>query len=192
MVIVANELSKSYKIPIREPGIINGLKSIVHREYKEIVALDKISFKIGEGELVGYIGPNGAGKSTTIKILSGILTPDSGQCEVLGKVPYKERINYVKDIGVVFGQRTQLWWDLPVIDSFELLKDIYKIPKDDYLKNKNELIQWLNLESFINSPVRQLSLGQKMRCELAASLLHSPRVLFLDEQIGRASCRERV
>lgn len=181
MVIVANELSKSYKIPIREPGIINGLKSIVHREYKEIVALDKISFKIGEGELVGYIGPNGAGKSTTIKILSGILTPDSGQCEVLGKVPYKERINYVKDIGVVFGQRTQLWWDLPVIDSFELLKDIYKIPKDDYLKNKNELIQWLNLESFINSPVRQLSLGQKMRCELAASLLHSPRVLFLDE-----------
>ncbi len=181
MVIVANELSKSYKIPIREPGIINGLKSIVHREYKEIVALDKISFKIGEGELVGYIGPNGAGKSTTIKILSGILTPDSGQCEVLGKVPYKERINYVKDIGVVFGQRTQLWWDLPVIDSFELLKDIYKIPKDDYLKNKNELIQWLNLESFMNSPVRQLSLGQKMRCELAASLLHSPRVLFLDE-----------
>lgn len=181
MVIVANELSKSYKIPIREPGIINGLKFIVYREYKEIVALDKISFKIGEGELVGYIGPNGAGKSTTIKILSGILTPDSGQCEVLGKVPYKERINYVKDIGVVFGQRTQLWWDLPVIDSFELLKDIYKIPKDDYLKNKNELIQWLNLESFINSPVRQLSLGQKMRCELAASLLHSPRVLFLDE-----------
>lgn len=181
MVIVANELSKSYKIPIREPGIINGLKSIVHREYKEIVALDKISFKIGEGELVGYIGPNGAGKSTTIKILSGILTPSSGECKVLGRVPYKERTQYVKDIGVVFGQRTQLWWDLPVIDSFELLKDIYKIPKNDYLKNKNELIQWLNLESFINTPVRQLSLGQKMRCELAASLLHSPRVLFLDE-----------
>lgn len=181
MVIVANELSKSYKIPIREPGIINGLKSIVHREYKEIVALDKISFKIGEGELVGYIGPNGAGKSTTIKILSGILTPSSGECKVLGRVPYKERTQYVKDIGVVFGQRTQLWWDLPVIDSFELLKDIYKIPKNDYLKNKNELIQWFNLESFINTPVRQLSLGQKMRCELAASLLHSPRVLFLDE-----------
>ena len=159
-------------------------------------------FRSGEGELVGYIGPNGAGKSTTIKILSGILTPDCGSCTVLGKVPYKDRINYVKDIGVVFGQRTQLWWDLPVIDSFELLKDIYKIPLGDYNKIKEELIDLLKLEKFINNPVRQLSLGQKMRCELAASLLHSPKILFLDEptigldavskQIGRASCRERV
>lgn len=181
MVIQAKELSKIYKIPKRKPGIINGLKSIVQRENEEIIALDKVSFQLEEGELVGYIGPNGAGKSTTIKILSGILTPDSGECKVLGKVPYKERIDYVKDIGVVFGQRTQLWWDLPVIDSFELLKDIYRIPKEDYLKNKNELIDWLNLESFINTPVRQLSLGQKMRCEIAASLIHSPKVLFLDE-----------
>lgn len=181
MVIVANELSKKYKISKGKPGIFNGLKSIVHREYEEIIALDKISIEISKGELVGYIGPNGAGKSTTIKILSGILTPDSGECRVLGKIPYKERIEYVKDIGVVFGQRTQLWWDLPVIDSFNLLKDIYKIPTVDYLKIKNELIEWLNLESFINTPVRQLSLGQKMRCELAASLLHSPSILFLDE-----------
>lgn len=181
MVIVANELSKGYKISKRKPGIVGGLKSIVHKEYEEIIALDKISFEVGEGELVGYIGPNGAGKSTTIKILSGILTPDSGECKVLGKVPYKERIDYVKDIGVVFGQRTQLWWDLPVIDSFELLKDIYKIPLGEYLKIKKELIEWLSLENFIDTPVRQLSLGQKMRCELAASLLHSPRVLFLDE-----------
>ncbi len=181
MVIVANELSKGYKISKRNSGVIGGLKSIVHKEYEEIIALDKISFEVGEGELVGYIGPNGAGKSTTIKILSGILTPDSGECKVLGKVPYKERIDYVKDIGVVFGQRTQLWWDLPVINSFELLKDIYKIPLGDYLKIKKELIEWLSLESFIDTPVRQLSLGQKMRCELAASLLHSPRVLFLDE-----------
>lgn len=181
MVIQAKELSKIYKIPKRKPGVINGLKSIVQRENEEIIALDKVSFQLEEGELVGYIGPNGAGKSTTIKILSGILTPDSGECKVLGKVPYKERIDYVKDIGVVFGQRTQLWWDLPVIDSFELLKDIYRIPKEDYLKNKNELIDWLNLESFINTPVRQLSLGQKMRCEIAASLIHSPKVLFLDE-----------
>lgn len=181
MVIVANELSKGYKISKRKPGIVGGLKSIVHKEYEEITALDKISFEVGEGELVGYIGPNGAGKSTTIKILSGILTPDSGECKVLGKVPYKERIDYVKDIGVVFGQRTQLWWDLPVIDSFELLKDIYKIPLGEYLKIKKELIEWLSLENFIDTPVRQLSLGQKMRCELAASLLHSPRVLFLDE-----------
>lgn len=181
MVIVARELSKSYKIPKRKSGIINGFKGMIHREYEEITALDNISFEIGKGELVGYIGPNGAGKSTTIKILSGILTPDLGECRVLGKIPYKDRINYVKDIGVVFGQRSQLWWDLPVIDSFELLKDIYKIPLGDYLKMKKELIEWLNLESFINNPVRQLSLGQKMRCELAASLLHSPQMLFLDE-----------
>lgn len=154
---------------------------MIHREYEEIKALDSITFEIGPGELVGYIGPNGAGKSTTIKILSGILTPDSGQCTVLGKIPYKDRINYVQDIGVVFGQRSQLWWDLPVIDSFELLKDIYKIPIVDYIRIKKELIDWLNLGSFINNPVRQLSLGQKMRCELAASLLHSPKMLFLDE-----------
>lgn len=179
--IVANELSKVYKIPKRKAGIMNGLKSMVHREYEEITALNKVSFEIGKGELVGYIGPNGAGKSTSIKILSGILTPDSGECKVLDKIPYKDRINYVKNIGVVFGQRTQLWWDLPVIDSFELLKDIYKIPFGDYVKMKKELIKWLNLESFINTPVRQLSLGQKMRCELAASLLHSPSILFLDE-----------
>ncbi|WP_313757564.1 ATP-binding cassette domain-containing protein [Tissierella sp.] len=181
MVIVANELSKGYKISKRKPGILGGLKSIVRSEYEEITALNNISFKIGKGELIGYIGPNGAGKSTTIKILSGILTPDSGECKVLGKIPYKERVSYVKDIGVVFGQRTQLWWDLPVIDSFQLLKDIYKIPLGDYLKIKEELVKWLDLEKFINTPVRQLSLGQKMRCELAASLLHSPQILFLDE-----------
>lgn len=181
MVIVAKELSKTYRVPKRNSGIINGFKGMIHREYKEIVGLNNVSFEIGEGELVGYIGPNGAGKSTTIKILSGILTPDSGECTVLGKIPYKDRINYVKDIGVVFGQRTQLWWDLPVIDSFDLLKDIYKIPTIEYIKMKKELIDRLNLESFINDPVRQLSLGQKMRCELAASLLHSPKILFLDE-----------
>ena len=181
MVIVANELSKGYKISKRNPGIVGGLKSLFHKEYEEVDALNGVSFQIREGELVGYIGPNGAGKSTTIKILSGILTPDSGQCEVLGKIPYRDRIDYVKNIGVVFGQRTQLWWDLPVIDSFQLLKDIYKIPMGDYQNNKKELIKWLDLDGFINTPVRQLSLGQKMRCELAASLLHSPQVLFLDE-----------
>lgn len=198
MVIEAIELSKRYKISKRKPGIVGGLKNVFHKEYNEIMALDKISFEVNEGELVGYIGPNGAGKSTTIKILSGILTPDSGACKVLGKVPYKERMNYVKDIGVVFGQRTQLWWDLPVIDSFELLKDIYRIPLGDYLKIKKELIKWLDLEGFINTPVRQLSLGQKMRCELAASLLHSPQILFLDEPtigldaISKLSVREFV
>ncbi|GFN35740.1 ABC transporter ATP-binding protein [Tepidimicrobium xylanilyticum] len=181
MSIVAEDLSKSFKIPKRNPGIINAFKNLFHREYETINALDRVSFKINEGELVGYIGPNGAGKSTTIKILSGILTPDSGKCQVLGKVPWKERVEHVRNIGVVFGQRTQLWWDLPVIDSFELLRDIYKISQNDYMKAKRELTELLDLGNFINTPVRQLSLGQRMRCELAASLLHSPSILFLDE-----------
>jgi len=181
MHIVAEDLSKSFKVSKRNPGIGNAFKNFFHREYETINALDKVSFEIEEGELVGYIGPNGAGKSTTVKILSGILTPDSGNCQVLGKVPWKERVEHVGNIGVVFGQRTQLWWDLPVIDSFELLRDIYKVPHKDYEDTKNELIERLNLKDFINIPVRQLSLGQKMRCELAASLLHSPAILFLDE-----------
>ncbi len=137
MHIVAEDLSKSYKIFKRNPGVGNAFKNFFHREYKTINALDKVSFEIEEGgELVGYIGPNGAGKSTTVKILSGILTPDSGgNCQVLGKVPWKERVEHVANIGgVVFGQRTQLWWDLPVIDSFELLRDIYKVPHRDYEK----------------------------------------------------------
>lgn len=174
-------MSKSYKIAKRNSGVKNAFKNLFHREYETINALDKVSFEIEEGELVGYIGPNGAGKSTTVKILSGILTPDSGNCKVLGKVPWKERVQHVANIGVVFGQRTQLWWDLPVIDSFELLRDIYRVPQNDYEKTKDDLIERLNLGSFINTPVRQLSLGQKMRCELVASLLHSPSILFLDE-----------
>lgn len=174
-------MSKSYKISKRNSGVKNAFKNLFHREYETINALDKVSFEIEEGELVGYIGPNGAGKSTTVKILSGILTPDSGNCKVLGKVPWKERVQHVANIGVVFGQRTQLWWDLPVIDSFELLRDIYRVPQNDYEKTKDDLIERLNLGSFINTPVRQLSLGQKMRCELVASLLHSPSILFLDE-----------
>ena len=181
MHIVAEDLSKSYKIAKRNSGIKNAFKNLFHREYENINALDKVSFEIEEGELVGYIGPNGAGKSTTVKILSGILTPDSGSCKVLGRVPWKERVQHVANIGVVFGQRTQLWWDLPVIDSFELLRDIYRVPPKDYEKTKDELINRLDLGSIINTPVRQLSLGQKMRCELAASLLHSPSILFLDE-----------
>ena len=181
MHIVAEDLSKSYKIAKRNSGIKNAFKNLFHREYENINALDKVSFEIEEGELVGYIGPNGAGKSTTVKILSGILTPDSGSCKVLGRVPWNERVQHVANIGVVFGQRTQLWWDLPVIDSFELLRDIYRVPPKDYEKTKDELINRLDLGSIINTPVRQLSLGQKMRCELAASLLHSPSILFLDE-----------
>lgn len=146
-----------------------------------IQALEDVSFTIHDGEMVGYIGPNGAGKSSTIKILSGILTPDSGTVLVDGRIPYKNRIKHVKEIGVVFGQRSQLWWDVPVIDSFQLLKDIYSISESQYKHNVEELTELLDLGELLRSPARQLSLGQRMRCEIAASLLHSPRILFLDE-----------
>jgi len=143
--------------------------------------LKNVSFSIERGQIIGYIGPNGAGKSTTIKILSGILVPTSGTCTVLGQVPWDNRIKHVKNIGVVFGQRSQLMWDIPAADSFELLRDIYKVSETRYKKNYNELVEIFNLAGFINTPVRQLSLGQRMRCEIAASLLHSPQILFLDE-----------
>lgn len=131
--------------------------------------------------MFGYIGPNGAGKSTTIKIMCGILVPSSGTCIIDGKVPYKERKDYVKNIGVVFGQRSQLWWDVPPDDSFYLLRDIYKIPKEEFEKTRKKLIEALDLEQVIHTPTRQLSLGQRMRCEIAAALLHKPKILFLDE-----------
>ena len=131
--------------------------------------------------MVGYRGPNGAGKSSTIKVLSGVLTPDGGECRVDGRVPWKQRVKHVAQIGVVFGQRSQLWWDVPVIDSFELLKDIYKIPAALYRKNIGDLTELLDLSQLLRTPTRQLSLGQRMRCEIAASLLHSPKILFLDE-----------
>ena len=157
------------------------MKALFHREYETIHALKDVSFAIQDGEMVGYIGPNGAGKSSTIKILSGILTPDSGTVLVDGRVPYKDRIRNVQQIGVVFGQRSQLWWDVPVIDSYELLKDIYSISPTKYQQNLEELTELLNLSELLRSPARQLSLGQRMRCELAASLLHDPKILFLDE-----------
>ena len=156
-------------------------QALFHREYEIIHALNDVSFTIRDGEMVGYIGPNGAGKSSTIKILSGILTPDSGTVLVDGRVPHKNRIDHVREIGVVFGQRSQLWWDVPVIDSFSLLKDIYSISDICYQQSLEELTTLLNLSELLRSPARQLSLGQRMRCEIAASLLHRPRILFLDE-----------
>lgn len=179
--IEVQHLCKTFRVSKREAGFTHALGSLFHRDYEELKALDDVSFSIREGEMVGYIGPNGAGKSSTIKILSGILTPDSGSCKVNGKTPWKDRISHVKDIGVVFGQRTQLWWDVPVIDSYELLKDIYNIPKKTYQENLAELTELLNLGELLKTPARQLSLGQRMRCEIAASLLHSPKILFLDE-----------
>jgi ABC-2 type transport system ATP-binding protein len=179
--IVVESLVKTFRIAERSPGLWGALRGIVRRRHRTVRALDGISFSVEAGELVGYIGPNGAGKSTTVKVMSGILVPDSGRCEVMGRVPWQERIAHVAQIGVVFGQRTQLWWDLPVIESFELLRDIYRVPEADYLRSRDELVGILGLERLLDVPVRQLSLGQRMRCDLAAALLHCPPLLFLDE-----------
>lgn len=179
--VVVENLVKTYRVAKRQPGLLKAFYGVVKRDYQTIRALNGISFHLEPGELVGYIGPNGAGKSTTIKILSGILVPDSGRCQVLGLTPWQHRVAYVSQIGVVFGQRSQLWWDLPVIESFDLLRDIYRVPPRQYLRDRDELIEWLSLEGLLDMPVRQLSLGQRMRCDLAASLLHAPSLLFLDE-----------
>ena len=173
--IHVKNLSKSFQIrQKREQGSLL-------REKKTIQALENISFEIEQGELIGYIGPNGAGKSTTVKILSGILTPDGGEALVGGRIPWKNRKEYVKHIGVVFGQRMQLWWDVPILDSYSLLKDIYRIPESAYQKRLNELTEALNLGDLLRTPLRQMSLGQRMRSELCGSLLHQPEMLFLDE-----------
>ena len=179
--IVVENLVKTYRIAERRPGLWGAFRGVVQRSHRTIRALDGLSFSLEAGELVGYIGPNGAGKSTTVKILSGIVVPDSGCCEVQGRVPWADRIGHVRRIGVVFGQRTQLWWDLPVIESFELLRDIYKVPHAAYGRRRDALIAMLELDSFLDVPVRQLSLGQRMRCDLVAALLHGPGLLFLDE-----------
>lgn len=179
--ITMEHIFKTYKVAKRNAGLREACRSLFRRGYESVVALDDVSFTIEDGEMVGYIGPNGAGKSSTIKILSGILTPDSGVCRIDGRIPWKDRISHVREIGVVFGQRSQLWWDVPVIDSFTLLKDIYSIEDKAYQSSLDELVSLLNLEELLKTPTRQLSLGQRMRCEIAASLLHRPGILFLDE-----------
>ena len=179
--IQLTNISKTFKVAKREAGLKAATRALFHKEYTYIKALQDVSFTIGDGEMVGYIGPNGAGKSTTIKIMSGVLTPDSGECIINGRVPWQERTDHVREIGVVFGQRSQLWWDVPVIDSFELLRDIYKVEPEAYRKTLSDLTELLNIGEIIKTPARQLSLGQRMRCEIAASLLHDPKILFLDE-----------
>ncbi len=179
--ITMEHVCKSYRVAKRNAGMREACKALFRREVEIIHALSDVSFTIGDGEMVGYIGPNGAGKSSTIKILSGILTPESGSCLVDGRIPWKDRKEHVRQIGVVFGQRSQLWWDVPVIDSFELLKDIYSMSPAVYRHNMEELTELLHLQELLRMPTRQLSLGQRMRCEIAASLLHSPKILFLDE-----------
>lgn len=174
-------ICKTFKVLQRPEGRFGMLRGAFVRETKVVKALDEITFNIEEGDLVGYIGPNGAGKSTTVKIMSGILTPEKGSCTIMNHIPWRERVAHVSQIGVVFGQRSQLWWDVPVSDSFDLLKDIYNIGFENYSRRLTELVETLDLSALLKVPVRQLSLGQRMRCELAAALLHRPRILFLDE-----------
>lgn len=179
--ITMEGINKTYRVRRREAGLGSAVKSLFSRTYDEIPALRDMTFTIPDGQIVGYIGPNGAGKSTTIKILSGILRPDSGKCTVGGLTPWEDRKQHVARLGVVFGQRSQLWWDVPVADSLDLLRDIYRVPEDRFQTNLLELTELLDLGDLLKTPARMLSLGQRMRCEIAAALLHSPEVLFLDE-----------
>jgi ABC-2 type transport system ATP-binding protein len=180
-IIRLKNLSKHFKVYTHHRGAVGAIRNLFSRSHKIIKAVDEISFEIQPGELVGYIGPNGAGKSTTIKMLTGLLVPTSGEIQVNGFIPWKERQIYVARVGAVFGQRTTLWWDLPVIESLDLLQYIYKIPKDQFNRNLNEFREILDLDVFLDSPVRSLSLGQRMRADICAALLHNPDILFLDE-----------
>ena len=191
--IIVDDISKTFKVAKRNSCLKSALKSFIKREYSIVEAVKNVSFEIDEGEIVGYIGPNGAGKSTTIKMLSGILLPTAGSITVDGLNPFEDRKNYVSNIGVVFGQRSQLAWDIPAEDTFDLLKDIYKLDNEKYQNTKAELIKLLNIEEVIKKPVRSLSLGQRMRCEIAASLLHEPKILFLDEPtIGLDAASKKI
>lgn len=180
MIKVTN-LSRDFKSNKKYPGFKGAIKSFFSREYVVKKAVENISFEIQDGEIVGYIGANGAGKSTTIKMMTGILTPTSGEILVNGICPYENREKNAMDIGVVFGQRTQLWWDLPLSETFSLLKDIYEVSDSDFEKRMKFLDEVLELEPFMLSPVRNLSLGQRMRADLAAALVHNPKIIYLDE-----------
>ncbi len=180
-IIEVKDLEKTYKIIEKEEGLIGYFKNLIKPKYQEYKAVKGINFNIEEGELVGYIGENGAGKSTTIKMLTGLLTPTSGRVVVKGIVPNEKRIENNKNIGAVFGQKTQLWWDLPVIESFRLIKKMYKIPENEYRKNLKKFTEILELEDLLEKQVKNLSLGQKMRCEIAATFIHNPQIVYLDE-----------
>jgi ABC-2 type transport system ATP-binding protein len=179
--IETRDLRKVFRSVARAPGALGALRTLFSRTYVDRVAVEGVSLAIDEGELVGYIGPNGAGKSTTIKMLTGILVPSSGEATVAGLVPWRERQRNARNIGVVFGQRSQLYWDLPLIESFELLRAIYGVPRARYRKNLDDFIELLEMQEFLNTPVRQLSLGQRMRGDFAGALLHDPRIVYLDE-----------
>ncbi len=181
MLINVQRLEKTFRVAEHRAGLLGAVGSLLHREYRLVRAVRDVSFGIERGEMVGCLGPNGAGKSTTIKMLTGILVPSGGHVEVLGMVPHRRRKQVAQRVGVVFGQRTQLWWDLPLIDSLELLRYVYRVPAERYERNIKRLRDLLDLDPFLRTPVRQLSLGQRMRGDLAAALLHEPEVLYLDE-----------
>lgn len=179
--IIVDHLSKSFEVVEREAGISGSIKSLISPKKKTVQALKNISFTIQQGELVGFIGPNGAGKTTTLKVLSGLLFPTSGFVQVLEFDPWDRKPEFLKQISTIFGQKNQLWWDLPAIESFELNRAIYEIPKKEYQENLDELVELLDIEKILKTPVRRVSLGQRMRLELVAALLHKPKVMFLDE-----------
>ena len=174
-------LSKSYVVPVRDAGVVNALKSIVRRKTRTVNAVTGVSFEIASGEVVGFLGPNGAGKTTTLKMLSGLLHPSGGTARVLGYEPWQRDKDYLRQITLVMGQRNQLIWDIPVIDSFDRNRVIYRLTREEYRQRSDELIALLDLAELLNKPVRNLSLGERMKCEMAAALLHHPRILFLDE-----------
>lgn len=181
MVVSLSHFKKYYSVHQKEPGLLGSLKSLVARKYQTVRAVDDISFEIGEGELVGFIGPNGAGKTTTLKCLSGLLHPTGGRVSVLGFSPFRRQPAFLKQIALVMGQKNQLWWDLPAIETFILNREIYEIPNDDYKKTLSELTELLEVGDLLKVPVRKLSLGERMKMELIAALIHRPKVLFLDE-----------
>ena len=180
-IIQTRDLRKVFRSVKRVPGPAGALRTLFSRDYEERVAVSDVSMALEPGELVGYIGPNGAGKSTTIKMLTGILVPTSGEVRVAGVVPFENRRLNARNIGVVFGQRSQLYWDLPLIESFELLRAIYGVPREDYRRNLDHFIELLSMDEFLRTPVRQLSLGQRMRGDFAAAMLHDPKIVYLDE-----------
>ena len=180
-VVHVNELTKIFKVPEREPGLRAAAKSLFHRETRDVRAVDAVSFEIGPGEVVGFLGPNGAGKTTTLKMLSGLLFPTEGEARVLGHIPSRREKDYLRQMTLVMGNRNQLQWDLPALDSFELNRAIYRLPRDDFVALRDEMIELLDVGDLVRKPVRQLSLGERMKVEVVGSLLHRPLVLFLDE-----------
>jgi len=180
-IVAVDDLVKDFRTFERREGLLGACADLFRRQYRNLRAVDRIRFEIRPGEMVGYIGPNGAGKSTTIKMLTGILVPTSGDVRANGFVPWKQRADYTRTIGVVFGQRTQLWWDIAVVESFQLLKKIYGVSEADYQTRMKQFDEILSLGSYLRTPVRKLSLGERMRCDVAAALLHNPPLVFLDE-----------